>query len=150
MSPAVIISYRPVSISMPVSYTSMVQLEFLSKIPPKLFEMFYERYIFPQLTHSNHYIHTYMRFTYHLNVSVCMWFLCLHVFFLMRMRVMFITLLVRSFTCVCTGCSLNIVFFAKVLKYSGLLPLSVLPRCQCVYTHQTGRTPAVQQNWQSS
>ena len=27
---------------------------------------------------------------------------------------------------------------------------SVFPRCQCVYTHQAGRTPALQQNWQSS
>ena len=28
-----------------------------------------------------------------------------------------------------TGCSLNIVLFSKILKYSGLLPLSVFPRC---------------------
>ena len=40
--------------------------------------------------------------------------------------------------------------FSNILKYSGLWPLSVLPRCQCVYTKQTGRTPALQQNWQSS
>ena len=49
-----------------------------------------------------------------------------------------------------TGCSLNIVFFPKILKYSGLWPFSVFPRCQCVYTHQAGRKPALQQNWQSS
>ena len=41
-----------------------------------------------------------------------------------------------------TECSLNIVFFKKILKYSGLLPFSVFPWCQCVYTHQAGRTPA--------
>ena len=40
--------------------------------------------------------------------------------------------------------------FSKILKYSGLLPFSVFPRCQCVYTRQVGRTPALQQNWQSS
>ena len=49
-----------------------------------------------------------------------------------------------------TGCSLNIVFFPIFKKYSGLWPLSVFPRCQCVYTHQAGRTQAQQQNWQSS
>ena len=46
-----------------------------------------------------------------------------------------------------TGCSLNIVFFQKILKYSGLWPFSVLPRCQCVYTRQAGRKPALQQSW---
>ena len=45
-----------------------------------------------------------------------------------------------------TGCSLNIVFFKK----SGVLPFSVFPRCQCMYTHQASRTPALQQNWHSS
>ena len=49
-----------------------------------------------------------------------------------------------------TGCSLDIVFSSKILKYSGLLPFSVFPRRHCVYTHQAGRTPALQQNWQSS
>merc|ERR1711860_37289 len=49
-----------------------------------------------------------------------------------------------------TGSSLNIVFFPKILKYSELWPFSVLPLCQCVYTHQAARTPALQQNWQSS
>ena len=49
-----------------------------------------------------------------------------------------------------TRCSLNIVFFQKILEYSGLWPISVFPRCQCVYTHQAGRTPALQQNWKSS
>ena len=33
--------------------------------------------------------------------------------------------------------------FSKILEYSGLLPFSVFPRCQCVYTHQAGRTPAL-------
>ena len=46
-----------------------------------------------------------------------------------------------------TGCSLNIVFFSDFLKN---IPSSVFPRCQCVYTHQAGRKPALQQNWQSS
>ena len=36
---------------------------------------------------------------------------------------------------------------SKILK---LLPFPVFPRCQCVYTHQAGRTPTLQQNWQSS
>ena len=49
-----------------------------------------------------------------------------------------------------TGCSLNIVFFLKILKYSGLWSFFVFPLYQCVYTHQAGRTPALQQNWQSS
>ena len=49
-----------------------------------------------------------------------------------------------------TGCSLNIVFFSNILKYSGLLPFSVFPRCQCVYAHKAGRTPALQHNRQSS
>ena len=40
--------------------------------------------------------------------------------------------------------------FSEFLKYSGLLPFSVFSLCQCVYTHQAGRTPALQQNWQSS
>ena len=42
-----------------------------------------------------------------------------------------------------TGSSLNIVFFPKILKYSELWPFSVLPRCQCVYTHKAGRKPAL-------
>ena len=40
--------------------------------------------------------------------------------------------------------------FPKILEYSGLWPFSVFPSCQWVYTHQAGRTPALQQNWQSS
>ena len=59
------------------------------------------------------------------------------------------------YVCVCvikkyphTGCSLNIVFFfLKVLEYSGLWSFSAFPWCQFVYTHQAGRTPALQQNW---
>ena len=41
-------------------------------------------------------------------------------------------------------------FFPKILKYSGLWPFSLFPWCQCVYTHQAGRAPALQQNWQCS
>ena len=40
--------------------------------------------------------------------------------------------------------------FSKIFKYSGVLSFSLIPRCQCVYTHQAGRKPALQQNWQSS
>ena len=51
-----------------------------------------------------------------------------------------------------TGCSLNIMFFSKILKYSELFPFSVFPRCQCVNTtrqveHQRcSRTGRVQKN----
>ena len=47
-----------------------------------------------------------------------------------------------------TGCSLNIVFFSKILKY---IPDSGLSQCQCVYT-MAGQTPpaALQQKCQSS
>ena len=41
---------------------------------------------------------------------------------------------VLSYMYVCTGCSLNTVFF--------LWPLSVSPRCQCVYT-MAGQTPGL-------
>ena len=34
--------------------------------------------------------------------------------------------------------------FPKILKYAELWPFSVFPRCQCVYTHQAGRKPALQ------
>jgi len=51
--------------------------------------------------------------------------------------------------CICyiywyaTGCSLNIVvFFQKILEHSGLWSFS------WCHTHQAGRTPALQQNWQ--
>ena len=43
-----------------------------------------------------------------------------------------------------TGC-----YFENFKIYSGLLHLSVSPRCQCVYT-MAGKTHALQQNWQSS
>ena len=39
--------------------------------------------------------------------------------------------------------------FSEFLKIF-LWPFSAFPRCQCVYTHQAGRKPALQQNWQSS
>ena len=41
-------------------------------------------------------------------------------------------------------------FFLTILEYSGLLSFSVFPRCQSLYTHQAGRTQALQQEWQSS
>ena len=37
--------------------------------------------------------------------------------------------------------------FSKILIY---FTDSVFSRCQCVYTRQAGRKPALQQNWQSS
>ena len=37
--------------------------------------------------------------------------------------------------------------FSKILIY---FPDSIFSLCQCVYTQQAGRTPALQQNWQSS
>ena len=40
------------------------------------------------------------------------------------------------------------VFFEDSKIYSGLWPLSVSPRCQCVYT-MAGQTPALQQNLKS-
>ena len=49
-----------------------------------------------------------------------------------------------------TGCSLYIVFFPKILEYSGLWSISVFPWFQCVYTQQAGSTPALQQNWQNA
>ena len=42
------------------------------------------------------------------------------------------------------------VFFQKILEYSEVWSFSVFPWCPCAYTHQAGRTPALQQNWQSS
>ena len=34
----------------------------------------------------------------------------------------------RGYNYLDTGCSLNIMFFSKILEYSGLLPFSVFPR----------------------
>ena len=45
-----------------------------------------------------------------------------------------------------TGCSLNILFFPKILENSELWSFSVFPWRQCVYTHQAGRKPALQKN----
>ena len=42
-----------------------------------------------------------------------------------------------------TECSLNIVFFQKILEYSELWSFSVYPRCQCVYTHKAGWKPGL-------
>ena len=39
------------------------------------------------------------------------------------------------------GCSLIIVFFPNFKN----IPDSVFPRCPCVYTHQAGRKPVLQQ-----
>ena len=36
--------------------------------------------------------------------------------------------------------------FSNILKYSGLWPFSVFPRCQCVYTMAV-QTPALQENY---
>ena len=47
------------------------------------------------------------------------------------------------------GVHLILCFFEDFKIYSGLCPLSVSPRFQCVYT-MAGQTPALQQNWQSS
>ena len=40
--------------------------------------------------------------------------------------------------------------FSEDFKIFWTLAPSVFPLCQCVYTHQAGRTPALQLNWQSS
>ena len=48
-----------------------------------------------------------------------------------------------------TGCPLNIVILEDFKIYSGIWPLSVSPRCQCLYT-MAGYTPELQQNLQSS
>ena len=52
-----------------------------------------------------------------------------------------------------TGCSLNIVFFPKILEYSGLWPFSVFPYGVSVCTHtrqveyqRCGRTGRIQKN----
>ena len=50
---------------------------------------------------------------------------------------------------ICTGCLLNVFFLEDFIIYSSLWPLSVSPRCQCVYT-MAWQTPALQQNLQSS
>ena len=40
--------------------------------------------------------------------------------------------------------------FVCLLIYRVFIKYCVFPRCQCVYTHQAGRKPALQQNWKSS
>ena len=40
--------------------------------------------------------------------------------------------------------------FIKYCVFFENIPHSVFPRCQCVYTQQAGRKPALQHNWQSS
>ena len=47
------------------------------------------------------------------------------------------------------GIHLILCFYEDIKIYFGLWPLSVSPRCQCVYT-MAGQTPAMQQNLQSS
>ena len=50
-----------------------------------------------------------------------------------------------------TGCLLNIVFFSKDFRIFRTLVFLCFPLVSmCVHTHQAGRTPALQQNWQSS
>jgi len=68
----------------------------------------------------------------------------------MNLRLRKRLIILGNLVCLYTGCSLSIVFFPKILKYSGLWPFSVFLRRQCVYTHQTGRKPALQQNCHSS
>ena len=49
-----------------------------------------------------------------------------------------------------TGCSLNSVF-SEYFKIFRTLAFPCFPSVSvCVYTHQAGRTTALQQNWQSS
>ena len=45
-----------------------------------------------------------------------------------------------------TGCSLNIVFFTKILDYSGLLPFSVFSHTRQVEHQRCSRTGRVQKN----
>ena len=40
--------------------------------------------------------------------------------------------------------------FSKDFRIFRTWSFSVFPWVQCVYTHQAGRTPTLQQNWQSS
>ena len=50
-----------------------------------------------------------------------------------------------------SGCSGNIVFFSEDFKIFQTLVLLCFPSVSvCVHTHLAGRTPALQQNWQSS
>ena len=49
-----------------------------------------------------------------------------------------------------TGCSLNIVFFFEDLKIFGTLAFLCFPSVSVCITHQAGRTPELQQKWQSS
>ena len=57
--------------------------------------------------------------------------------------------LIKPYLKVIQGVHQILCFFEDLKIYSGLWPLSVLPRRQCVYT-MAGQTPALQQNWQSS
>ena len=44
----------------------------------------------------------------------------------------------------------NFYYSAGSFVHCGKVHFGKFPRCQCVYTQQAGRTPALQQNWQSS
>ena len=56
----------------------------------------------------------------------------------------------RIFVCCNTGCSLIIVFFSENFKIFQTLVFLCLPSVSVVvHTHQTGRKPVLQQNWQS-
>ena len=64
-----------------------------------------------------------------------------------------VSLFYNPYYTVATGSSSNIVFFLKILEYSGLWSFSVFPRCQFVYTHtrhvehqRCSRTGKVQKN----
>ena len=68
--------------------------------------------------------------------------LCLYLYFICFFDYYFTFLLLfhylSSFHYLGTGCSLNIVFFSEdFMIYPGLWPLSVVPRCQCVYVCNT-------------
>ena len=49
-----------------------------------------------------------------------------------------------------TGYSLNIVFFSEDFKTFRTLAFPCFPSVSLCVTHQAGRTPGLQHNWQSS
>ena len=50
----------------------------------------------------------------------------------------------------CTTTYRVFIKYCVFFRFFKNIPNSVFPRCQCVYTHQAGRKPALQHNWQSS
>ena len=59
-------------------------------------------------------------------------------------------LLSRTITLFLTGCYRVFIKYCVLSKILIYFPDPVFSRCQCVYTRRAGRTPALQQNWQSS